>query len=76
MSKKAKDLRNPEGSFNENVALENFKAIMDSGLGVPPKPTKEEKEKSKKESEWFRKGVEKRIKNYEKTGSFSGKKKN
>lgn len=76
MSKKAKALKDPEGNFNENAALENFKAIMDSGFGVPPKPTEAERKRSIRQSKSLERGVNKAIKNYEKTGSFSGKKKN
>jgi len=75
MAKKKTVSEDPEhGLVDEDLVLRNFNAIMDSGLGVPPKPTREEKEKSRKESEHFRKGVERCLKNYEETGSLSGKK--
>ena len=75
MARKKTVSEDPEhGLVNEDSVLRNFKTVLDSGLGIPPKPTKEEKGRSRKESERFRKGVEKALKNYEKTGLFSGKK--
>lgn len=76
MGKKAAVSKDPEGNFDEDVALENFKAVMDSGLGIPPKPTEAEIKRSIRQSKALEKGVKKAIENYEKTGSLSGKKKN
>jgi uncharacterized protein YifE (UPF0438 family) len=66
---KKKDPEN--GLVNEERVLENFKALMNSGITLHPEPTKEEQEKYLKVSKKFRKGVKKLLRNYKKTGSFS-----